>query len=167
MRFSIFTLVALPIASSALAVTSLNERTPLMGARNALDKRRTIDEKVAIIAAGAAVISIVAPVATYISTVIKAQSDANTCGIISGSIDGVGYQYHAATTGKNCDTTSELKTIDAAVTKALNFMQTNGINQACFNMQHGGTWRGLLQLASNERTIINNKCDTVTFTLTI
>jgi hypothetical protein len=33
MRFSILTLVTLPLASSALAVTSLNERTPLMGAR--------------------------------------------------------------------------------------------------------------------------------------
>jgi hypothetical protein len=76
----------------------------------------------------------------------------------------VNHQYHAATTGKNCDTTAETKTINNAVSRALEFMQTHNTNQACFNMQHGGTWRGLLQVASGDRTIINGKW---TYTLTV
>jgi hypothetical protein len=54
-----------------------------------------------------------------------------------------------------------------AVSRGLEFMTTHNINQACFNMQHGGTWRGLLQLANGDRQIINGKCDSVTYTLTV
>ncbi|OAG16161.1 hypothetical protein CC77DRAFT_944697, partial [Alternaria alternata] len=132
-----------------------------------LDKRLTIEEQVAILGAGSMVALNVNAIATYVSNLMKAQSEANTCGVISGTVDGVNYQYHAATTGKNCDTTAETKTMNDAVARALEFMQTHNINQACFNMQHGGTWRGLLQLASGGRTIINGKCDSVTYTLTV
>ncbi|CAN9090176.1 unnamed protein product [Alternaria alternata] len=135
---------------------------------DSLDKRLTIEEQVAILGAGSMVALNVNAIATYVSNLMKAQSEANTCGVISGTVDGVNYQYHAATTGKNCDTTAETKTMNDAVARALEFMQTHNINQACFNMQHGGTWRGLLQLAnSSDRTIINGKCDSVTYTLTV
>ncbi|CAN9092445.1 unnamed protein product [Alternaria alternata] len=147
---------------------TLNLKFLLHQSLDSLDKRLTIEEQVAILGAGSMVALNVNAIATYVSNLMKAQSEANTCGVISGTVDGVNYQYHAATTGKNCDTTAETKTMNDAVARALEFMQTHNINQACFNMQHGGTWRGLLQLAtSSDRTIINGKCDSVTYTLTV
>jgi hypothetical protein len=77
------------------------------------------------------------------------------------------YQYHAKTTGKNCDTTAELKTIKDATNRALDFMKTHNLNAACFRMEHGGTWQGLLQLAGGNAVIANGKCDSVTYTLTV
>jgi hypothetical protein len=46
-------------------------------------------------------------------------------------------------------------------------MVKHNVNQACFNMQHGGTWKGLLQLASSDKTIINNRCDDVAYTIIV
>ena len=60
--------------------------------------------------------------AAYFATTIKARSNAGSCAVISGDVDGIGYQYQATTSGPNCDTTSEQKTNDAAVTTALSFM---------------------------------------------
>ena len=53
-----------------------------------LDKRLEIEDLVAIIAAGVAAIGATNSVANYISALIKQQSDANTCGVISGYVDG-------------------------------------------------------------------------------
>ncbi|KAF2105606.1 hypothetical protein BDV96DRAFT_677279 [Lophiotrema nucula] len=86
---------------------------------------------------------------------------------INDVLHGVNYQYHAASSGSNCDTTAESKTVQAAIESGINFMNTHNINQACFNMDHGGTWQGLLQLAAGGTAIINNKCDSVTYTLTV
>ncbi|KAI4656308.1 hypothetical protein J4E93_001027 [Alternaria ventricosa] len=174
MRFSTIAATALCLVYNAMAI-SLPEREvaalPISEeeaqSSNDLAKRLSIEEQVAILGAGAVVALNVNAIATYVSNLMKAQSDANTCGVISGTVDGVNYQYHAATTGKNCDTTAEVKTMKDAVSRGLEFMSTHNINQACFNMQHGGTWRGLLQLASGDRQIINGKCDSVTYTLTV
>ena len=110
----------------------------------------------AIISTGAASIQAVTAVATYISSLVKTQSDDHVCAVISGNVDGVHYQYSAS--GRNCDTTSEQKTIDAAVKKGLVFMQNEQVNDACFQLTHGGTWRGLLQLAVGKANIENQKC---------
>ncbi|RYN78282.1 hypothetical protein AA0120_g10958 [Alternaria tenuissima] len=173
MRLSTIAATALCLSYNAVAIhLPEREALPVLSDEphdsDSLDKRLTIEEQVAILGAGSMVALNVNAIATYVSNLMKAQSEANTCGVISGTVDGVNYQYHAATTGKNCDTTAETKTMNDAVALALEFMQTHNINQACFNMQHGGTWRGLLQLAtSSDRTIINGKCDSVTYTLTV
>ncbi|KAI4700516.1 hypothetical protein J4E81_003477 [Alternaria sp. BMP 2799] len=192
MRFSTIAATALCLGYNAMAISlperealpSLSEETQSRYDEEALPetilhllltvhtsddlaKRLTIEEQVAILGAGSMVALNVNAIATYVSNLMKAQSEANTCGVISGTVDGVNYQYHAATTGKNCDTTAEVKTMKDAVTRGLDFMTNNNINQACFNMQHGGTWRGLLQLASGDRQIVNGKCDSVTYTLTV
>ena len=110
----------------------------------------------AIISTGAASIQAIAAAATYISSLVKTQSNNHACAVISGNVDGVHYQYSAS--GRNCDTTSEQKTIDAAVKKGLVFMQDEQVNDACFELMHGGTWRGLLQLAVGKASIENQKC---------
>ena len=46
-------------------------------------------------------------------------------------------------------------------------MNNNNAKSACFNMQHGGTWTGFLQIAANGDPIVNNKCESVTYTLTV
>ena len=79
----------------------------------------------------------------------------------------VNYQYHAATTGKKCDTTAEIKTIKSALEKALDFMTKGSYNQACFSLSHGGTWKGLLQLAGKDIEIKNGVCDGLTYNINI
>ena len=75
----------------------------------------------------------------------------------------VNYQYHAATSGKKCDTTAEIKTIKDALVRALDFMTKGSYNQACFSLSHGGTWRGLLQLAGKGIDIKNDVCEGLTY----
>ena len=53
-----------------------------------LAKRLTIEEQVAILGAGSMVALNVNAIATYVSNLMKAQSEANTCGVISGTVDG-------------------------------------------------------------------------------
>ncbi|KAI4253339.1 MAG: hypothetical protein LQ352_003749 [Teloschistes flavicans] len=125
----------------------------------------SISEKAAIISNGIAAISAATAVAAYISTIIKAQSDNHSCDVRSGNIDDVNYQYSA--TGRNCDTTSEQKTVDAAVNKAIAFMNGQKVDQACFLLTHGGTWKGYLQLAANGRQIIGGKCTSVSYPINI
>lgn len=108
-----------------------------------------------------------AGIASYVATMIKNQSDKNSCGVISGTVDSISYQYSVKSTGPNCDTTAELKTIQDAVQRGIDFMNTHNINQACFDLTHGGTWKGLLQLAAPGQTIVNYKCLSVTYTLTV
>ncbi|KAI4200124.1 MAG: hypothetical protein LQ350_004163 [Teloschistes chrysophthalmus] len=125
----------------------------------------TIVERAQILATGAAAITAATAVAAYISTRIKQQSDNHSCGVISGNIDHVNYQYSA--TGRNCDTTSQQKTVDDALNRAIAFMNGKNVNQACFLLTHGGTWKGYLQLAANGRQIIGGKCASVSYPITI
>jgi len=61
---------------------------------NAVDKRLTIEEQIAILGAGSMVALNVNAIATYVSNLMKAQSEANTCGVISGAVDGYVSLYH-------------------------------------------------------------------------
>lgn len=124
-----------------------------------------IDEKVAIIAAGFTGTLAVTAIAAYITTLVKNQSDSHSCDVISGDVDKTRYEYSAS--GRHCDTTSESKTIKAAVQKALEYMEDHNVSQACFELKHGGTWKGLLQLAVANRNIIHNKCRTVTYKIDV
>lgn len=110
-------------------------------------------------------ISAVAAVGNYIATIIKTQSDNHKCDVTSRYVDGVSYQYSAS--GRNCDTTSEQKTINAALQRGINYMNSKSVNQACVQLTHGGTWKGLLQLADANLQIINNKCNDVSYNINI
>lgn len=125
----------------------------------------SISERCSVLSTGFAGISAVTGVANYIATIIKNQSDAHQCAVRSGNVDGVNYQYSAS--GRNCDTTSEQKTINAAVQKAINFMNDRNVNQTCFELTHGGTWKGHLQVAARNRQIIDRKCDSVIYNIGI
>ncbi|KAL8715050.1 MAG: hypothetical protein Q9220_001007 [cf. Caloplaca sp. 1 TL-2023] len=125
----------------------------------------TISERAAVIGTGGIVVGAAAAVANFIATIIKNQSGSHSCGVVSGNVNGMLYQYSA--TGRNCDTTSEQKTINSAVQRAINFMTQRGVNQACFELKHGGTWRGDLQLAAGGRTIIQHVCEGITYTINI
>lgn len=127
--------------------------------------RRTIDEKAFILSNGAAVISAATALATFLTSVIKEQSDKHSCAVVSGTVNGVHYQYSAS--GRNCDTSSEEKTINAAMDRALKFMQDKRVDAACFQLTHGGTWKGLLQLAASGEPIIQNKCLSVSYPINV
>lgn len=128
----------------------------------------SISEKCAVIQTGFNGIiatSGVVAAAYYVSQIIKTQSDNHSCATISGSVDGLNYQYSAS--GRNCDTTAELKTINDAVQKATKYMAHHSDNVACFKLHHDGTWTGLLQLAAGNGHIINNICKSETYNIDI
>lgn len=128
----------------------------------------SIEERCAILSTGfTGVLASGAPAifANYIASKIKAQSDNHSCAVISGNVDGVNYQYSAS--GRHCDTTSEEKTIRSAVTKGLEYMKNHNYDAACFQLTHGGTWKGLLQIAVGNEHIVNGKCNVVAYNVSI
>ena len=113
MRFSTIAATALCLGYNAMAISlperealpSLSEETQSRYDEEALPetilhllltvhtsddlaKRLTIEEQVAILGAGSMVALNVNAIATYVSNLMKAQSEANTCGVISGTVDG-------------------------------------------------------------------------------
>jgi len=61
----------------------------------------------------------------------------------------VGYLYRTTSTGKDCKTTAEVKTIAAAVAKCMNQANAMKATTVCCKFTHGGTWTGHLQLTSD------------------
>jgi hypothetical protein len=55
---------------------------------DSLEKRLTIEEMCALLGVGGLVLLNGQAIATYVSTIIKKQSDANSCGVVSGKVDG-------------------------------------------------------------------------------
>ena len=125
----------------------------------------SITEKAAILSNGAAIIQSVAATIAAIASTIKDASDNKSCAVISGNINGVQYQYSAS--GRNCNTTSQEKTIKAAVDRAITFMKNQNVDAACFQLTHGGTWKGLLQIATGGERIVNNKCLGISFPINV
>ncbi|PYI31323.1 hypothetical protein BP00DRAFT_475271 [Aspergillus indologenus CBS 114.80] len=88
----------------------------------------------------------------YIAAIIKAKSTADSCTITYG-VDSEesyveGYAYEATTSGSNCETTAEKKTILAAVEKCATALNAAGAVRGCCTMTHGGTWEGHLRLTA-------------------
>ncbi|KAJ5573577.1 uncharacterized protein N7459_008004 [Penicillium hispanicum] len=82
---------------------------------------------------------------------IDAQSESNSCAAVTGrktGFDGVTYNYYyeASTSGSNCDTTAELKTIVSAIDDAWDDLGSH--SAACLTMSHGGTWQGNLGITA-------------------
>jgi len=86
-------------------------------------------------------------VANYLAEHIKHQSDIKSCSVISGNFENAVWQYVATTSGANCDTTAQTKTIKSAVQRELEWMERNRYKSACFKMDHGGTWEGHLKIS--------------------
>lgn len=121
------------------------------------DTRREIDVSAwaNVVAAGSSVI-----IAGYngigiyqfISDVIKSKANSDSCSMTIGTdSDGhhvEGYAYQATTSGHDCKTTAERKTILAAVKKCADILHANGAINGCCKFSHGGTWTGHLRLTS-------------------
>ena len=122
-----------------------------------IDKRQSISVVVAgVTTGGTAVIAGNSAVDLYnnIAAKIKAKSDQNSCTLTYGtdSDDGYyeGYAYQATTTGKNCDTTAIMKTIQNAVKACATKLHNAGAIRGCCQLRHGqGTWHGHLRLTAN------------------
>ncbi|KAH5999046.1 hypothetical protein HBI83_224740 [Parastagonospora nodorum] len=86
-------------------------------------------------------------IANYLAEHIKYQSEIKSCSVISGNFEDAVWQYVATTSGNNCDTTAQTKTIKNAVQRELEWMERNRYTSACFKMDHGGTWEGHLKVS--------------------
>lgn len=66
--------------------------------------------------------------------------------------DGVRYQYYvySYTTGDNCDSTQRAKTITNALSDAFNELHSDKATAVCMDLDHQGTWHGVLGLATED-----------------
>jgi hypothetical protein len=107
MRFSLAAFSSLCLASNAMAIALADPvpsstdvadykyalaqlSTPATNnpcRSDSLEKRLTIEEQCALLGVGGLVLLNGQAIATYVSTVIKGQSDKNSCGVISGKVD--------------------------------------------------------------------------------
>ncbi|KAJ5874126.1 uncharacterized protein N7529_002556 [Penicillium soppii] len=125
---------------------------------NTLTKRTGIDTVVAAASVITAATSVIIAansalnIYDFIADVIKSKSNANSCTMTYGTdSDGTyfeGYAYEATTTGSNCDTTAEKKTILGAVEKCANRLHSRGATRGCCTFSYGGTWTGHLRLTA-------------------
>ncbi|KAJ5305814.1 hypothetical protein PENANT_c015G03033 [Penicillium antarcticum] len=89
---------------------------------------------------------------------IYQQSAAGSCDGITGSItdtNGVSYSYYYYASGRNCDTTAQLKTIVSALDDAWEGLGST--SALCMTMDHGGTWRGHLGISAMQGTYPSQK----------
>jgi hypothetical protein len=124
-----------------------------------LSKRTGISTVVTVVKYGAATIATVKQaieIWEFIAGIIKSKSEADSCTLTYGTdISGeyyYGYAYKATTTGENCDTTAERKTILSAVEKCATTLHSKGAAVGCCTFHHGGTWHGHLQLSAEPGT---------------
>ncbi|KAL6831562.1 hypothetical protein V8C40DRAFT_236752 [Trichoderma camerunense] len=92
-----------------------------------------------------AVTAVIAQVSLGIAGLVKGDSDKHDCKAHSGSIDGVSWKVYA--TGRNCDTSAELKTIQGAIAEYLRSVDDHVCGVHCLKLTHGGTWTGYVTLA--------------------
>ncbi|KAG2019251.1 hypothetical protein GB937_005164 [Aspergillus fischeri] len=89
----------------------------------------------------------------FIASIMKAKSEPNLCALAYGTDSNgthtEGYAYKATTTGSNCETTAEKKTLLSAMEKCANALHTKGAVWGCCTMHHGGTWHGHLRLSGD------------------
>lgn len=121
------------------------------------EKRRQIDVTAwatVALARGTTILAAEAGLNIYkeISDMIKSKSNDNSCSMTTGTdwnghvVEG--YAYLATTSGHDCKTTAETKTILAAVKDCANFQHRHGAISGCCKFSHGGTWTGYLRLTS-------------------
>jgi hypothetical protein len=80
---------------------------------------------------------------------IYQQSAAKSCYGVTGHLtdsNGKEYVYYYQASGRNCDTTAEIKTIVSALDDA--WEDLGSTSALCMTMSHGGTWRGHLGVSA-------------------
>ncbi|KAI9740050.1 MAG: hypothetical protein M1818_004801 [Claussenomyces sp. TS43310] len=85
---------------------------------------------------------------------ILAQSNAGSCAGVEDSIkdfQGVSYTYHYYASGRNCDTTAQIKTIMTALDDKWDDL-SGKTSALCMTLSHGGTWQGHLGVSADEST---------------
>ncbi|KAL4778282.1 hypothetical protein BJX76DRAFT_362885 [Aspergillus varians] len=83
-------------------------------------------------------------IARSLAAIIKGKSDDRDCTELSAAVGSFKFKYY--TTGRNCDTTAQEKTIAGAIYKYFRSIHFNMCGTACLRMSHGGTWNGWLRL---------------------
>lgn len=127
--------------STDAALTSINWQV----VRGGLE----VSRDVIVVAAGAT--SAIAAVVGW----VQKDSAANSCSPIGGSgqsdngAQKYNFKYWVTTTGKNCDTTAQTKTVAAALDDAWDQVHKYNYDWACIDLRHGsGTWHGHLAVAT-------------------
>lgn len=94
------------------------------------------------------------PVILGIANKMYQQSQAGSCSSVTGTLqdyNGVSYSYYFYASGRNCDTTAQIKTMVSALDDAWDGLGST--SALCLTMQHGsGTWRGHLGISAMEGT---------------
>ncbi|KAL2830825.1 hypothetical protein BDW59DRAFT_158265 [Aspergillus cavernicola] len=100
-----------------------------------------------------------------IITYVKMSSNNNSCEPVQGSQfsddgeQGINWYYYVTTSGANCDTTAESKTITEAIEKAWQEVSDRKYDYSCINLSHGGTWHGHLAIATKMSGVdVKNLC---------
>ncbi|KAF9777489.1 hypothetical protein IL306_004417 [Fusarium sp. DS 682] len=121
------------------------------------EKRRHIDVTAwatVALAGGTTILAAEAGINIYkfIADAIKSKSSHNSCSMTTGTDSNghviEGYAYLATTSGHDCKTTAETKTILAAVKNCADWQHKHGAISGCCKFSHGGTWTGHLRLTS-------------------
>ncbi|KAJ6517861.1 hypothetical protein DFH09DRAFT_1332065 [Mycena vulgaris] len=84
------------------------------------------------------------PIGSSIATFILGRFKAHDCTIHGASIGGLQWRYSA--TGRNCDSTAQLKTIRGAIDAFLKDHVDGKCGNVCLKMTHDGTWTGYLSV---------------------
>lgn len=103
-----------------------------------------------------AVGAVIAQVAFGIAGLVKSDSNAHDCTAHQASIDNVTWRVYA--TGRNCDTTAQLETIQGAVTKYLEKQDKKVCGVHCLKLSHGGTYVGYLTIAPRGQSLDKYYC---------
>ncbi|KAJ5106672.1 hypothetical protein N7456_003347 [Penicillium angulare] len=99
-------------------------------------------------------------------SLVRRDSSKNSCAPITASGQSnngkqkYNFKYWVTTTGNNCDTTAQVKTVTAALDGAWNQVHNDKYNWACIQLSHGGTWHGHLAVATTgSRKSVNTMCN--------
>ncbi|KAL3473258.1 hypothetical protein BJX99DRAFT_261566 [Aspergillus californicus] len=93
-----------------------------------------------------------------VANMIQKQSVIHNCNTVEMLYEEIKVKYSA--TGRNCDTTAELKTIHNAVYNYVNKQMWGSVcGNVCLRLDHGGTWRGYLQMGHYSLFNTNVKCN--------
>ncbi|KAF5879133.1 uncharacterized protein Bfra_006338 [Botrytis fragariae] len=115
---------------------------------------RVCERVLTIITQCLTIVNIVVTLSDTIGAAIKSLSDAGSCGKSSGSLDGVSWVYYA--TGRNCDTTAEVKTIQGAIKQHLITTDGNSLcSTECLDLTHSGTWSGFLLIPVVAESVVD------------
>ncbi|KAI4240771.1 MAG: hypothetical protein L6R42_011446, partial [Xanthoria sp. 1 TBL-2021] len=129
--------------------------------------RLSIDHKCAVLSTGftaGIAIGQIPAIVRGLSDMIKYLSDVNSCDTQRGSITDSQINFEYKASGRNCDTTSEKKTIDSAIQQCIEHMNSVKATQMCCEFSHGGTWKGHMQVAAQYRYPDPGKCDNAIYT---